>query len=117
MIGAFNELSENLIRCRLAQSGGPEVMRPLGRFRADLPTSAVQAELREWLHDERPDRIVALRPLPGSPLFQSSDYRTYNAWQLAAIDGIEADAGMRMTARQAFAETQVEVVIFAPLPR
>jgi hypothetical protein len=117
VIGAFNELSENLIRCRLAQAGGPEVTRPLGRFRAGLPAPAVQAELREWLHDERPDRIVALRPLPASPLLQSSDYRTYNAWQLAAIAGLESDPEMRVTAPQAFAETQVEVLIFAPLPR
>jgi hypothetical protein len=117
VIGSFNELSENLIRCRLAQEGGPEVTPPLGRFRADLPPAAVQKELSDWLRDEHPDRIVALRPLPGSPLLQSSDYRTYNAWQLAAITGLEADAGMTVTARQAFPATQVEVLTFAPLPR
>ncbi|HEY0558574.1 MAG TPA: hypothetical protein VGG20_30255, partial [Thermoanaerobaculia bacterium] len=117
VVGSFNELSENLIRCRLAQNGGPEVVRPLGRFRADLPPAAVQKELRGWLRDEHPDRIVALRPLPGSPLLESSDYRTYNAWQLAAIAGLEADAGMTVTARRAFPETQVEVLVFSPLPR
>jgi len=117
VIGSFNELSENLIRCRLAQAGGPEVAKPLGRFRADLPPFAVQKELRDWLRDERPDRVVSLRPLPESPLMQSSDYRTYNAWQLAAIAGLEADAGMKVTARQSFPETGIEVLIFAPLPR
>jgi hypothetical protein len=117
VIGSFNELSENLIRCRLAQTGGPEVVRSLGRFRADLPPAAVQKELRDWLHDERPDRIVALRPLPESPLMQSSDYRTYNAWQLAAIAGLEADSGVQVTARRAFPETQVEVLVFSPRAR
>jgi hypothetical protein len=117
VIGSFNELSENLIRCRLAQAVGPGVVRPLGRFRADLPPAAVQKELRGWLRDEHPDRIVALRPLPESPLMQSSDYRTYNAWQLAAITGLEADAGMTVTARRTFPETQVEVLVFEPVER
>ncbi len=117
VVGSFNELSENLIRCRLAQSGGPEVVRPLGRFRADLPPAAVRKELRGWLRDEHPDRIVALRPLPGSPLLESSDYRAYNAWQLAAIAGLEADAGMTVTARRAFPETQVEALVFTPRAR
>jgi hypothetical protein len=45
---------------------------------------------------------------------QSSDYRTYNAWQLAAIAGLETDPGLRVTARQPFPETQVEVVVFVP---
>jgi hypothetical protein len=117
VLGSFNELSENLIRCRLAQAGGPGVVRPLGRFRADLPPAAVRKELRGWLHDERPDRIVALRPLPGSPLMESSDYRTYNAWQLAAISGLETDAGLKVTARQAFPATRLEVLTFTPVPR
>jgi hypothetical protein len=117
VIGSFNELSENLIRCHLAQAGGPEVARPLGRFRADLPPAAVRKELGDWLRDERPDRIAALRPLPGSPLLESSDYRTYNAWQLAAIAGLEADPRMRVTAREVFPATQIEVLVFAPLKR
>ncbi|HEX4497578.1 MAG TPA: hypothetical protein VIE43_18030, partial [Thermoanaerobaculia bacterium] len=114
VIGSFNELSENLIRCRLAQAGGPEVAKPLGRFRADLPPAAVQKELRGWLRDEHPDRIVALRPLSGSPLLESSDYHTYNAWQLAAIAGLEADPRMRVMARQEFPAAQVEVLVLAP---
>jgi hypothetical protein len=114
VLGSFNELSENLIRCRLAQAGGPGVVRPLGRFRADLPPINVRKELHGWLRDEHPDRIVALRPLPGSPLMASSDYRTYNAWQLAAIAGLEVDPGIRVTARQAFPATQVEVLVFTP---
>jgi hypothetical protein len=114
VIGSFNELSENLIRCRLAQAGGPEVAKPLGRFRADLPPAAVRTELRGWLRYEHPDRIVALRPLPGSPLLESSDYHTYNAWQLVAIAGLEADPRMRVMARQEFPAAQVEVLVLAP---
>jgi hypothetical protein len=90
---------------------------PLDRFRADLPPASVQKEPRDWLRDERPDRIVALRPLPESPLLESSDYRTYNAWQLAAIAGLEADSRVTVAARRAFPETRVEVLVFSPRAR
>jgi hypothetical protein len=117
LIGSFSELSENLIRCRLAQRGGsdgPEVTPPLVRFSPDLPAAAVRERLLDWRREERPDRIVALRLLPASPLFAGADYQTYNAWQLAAISGLAADPTLRVTARQSFVETQVEVLVFTP---
>lgn len=115
VIGSFNELSENLIRCRVAQRGGAEVARPMARFSAGLPPPAVSARLHDWLREERPGRIAALRPLPGSPLLTGEDYRTYNAWQLATIAALEADPGVRLTARQPFPAAQVEVLVFAPV--
>jgi hypothetical protein len=74
----------------------------------------VSARLHDWLREERPGRVAALRPLPGSPLLAGEDYRTYNAWQLAAIAALEADPGARLTARQPFEAAQVEVLVFAP---
>ena len=113
VIGSFNELSENLIRCRLAQTGGAEVAEPLPRFRADLPPAQVRERLQDWLRDERPGRIAAIRLLPASPLFNGADYRTYNAWQLAAIAALESDPGMQVVARRSFTAPQLEVLVFA----
>jgi hypothetical protein len=115
VIGSFNELSENLIRCRLAQLGGAEVTPSMSRFPASLPPPAVSARLHDWLGEERPDRVAALRLLPESPLFNGADYRSYNAWQLAAVAALEADSGVRLTARQPFAAAQMEVLVFAPV--
>jgi len=120
LVGSFSELSENLIRCRLAQRGGiggsagPEVTPPLTRFPRELPAAAVRARLDDWRREGRPDRIVALRLLPGSPLYAGADYQTYNAWQLAAIDGLAADPTLRVAARQRFADTQLEILVFTP---
>jgi hypothetical protein len=114
VVGSFNELSENLIRCRLAQEEGPEGVRPLSRFPADLPRDKVRARLAEWLAEERPDRIVALRPLTGSPILADPDYRGYNAWQLTAIAALDADPTMRSIGRQGFPATKLEVLVFAP---
>jgi hypothetical protein len=125
VLGAFNQLSGNLIRCRLAQLGGAadgthvgtEVVPPLARFPAGLPPAAADARLRAWLGRERPDRVVALRPLPGSGMLVDEDYRSYNAWQLEALDGLAtlaAGSGARLAARQAFPEAGVEVSIYLP---
>lgn len=113
VIGSFNELSENLIRCRLAQTGGAAVARPLPRFSAGLPPAEIARRLHEWLRDERPGRVVALRLLPASPLFTSEDYRAYNAWQLAAIAALESDPGARLLDRQSFAAARLEVLSLA----
>jgi hypothetical protein len=114
VLGAFNQLSENLIRCRLAQLGSAVVVPPLARFPGGLPRAAADARLGEWLGRERPDRVVALRPLPGSPLFADEDYRSYNAWQLEALDGLAAGSGARLAARQTFPDAGVEVSIYFP---
>jgi hypothetical protein len=110
VIGSFNELSENLIRCRLAQTGGVEMARPLPRFSAGLPPAEIAKRLHDWLRDERPGRVVALRPLPASPLLTSKDYRLYNAWQLAAIAALESDPETRILNRRSFAAAQLEVL-------
>ncbi len=122
VIGSFNQLSENLIRCRLAQLGSPAggtadgigVVPPLARFPAGLPRAVADARLGEWLGRERPDRVVALRPLPGSRIFVDEDYRTYNAWQLQALAALAGGSAARLTARQAFSAAGVEVSIYVP---
>jgi hypothetical protein len=112
VLGSFNELSENLIRCRLAQTGGPEVARPLARFHGEPAPADADARVRAWLARERAGRVVALRPLPASPLLEGGDYRDYNAWQLAAIAALEADPAARVEARRAFPAVGLEVVVF-----
>jgi hypothetical protein len=113
VIGSFNELSENLIRCRLAQLGGPEVTRSLARFDAGgMPPAQVAARVKIWLLREHPDRIAVVRLLPGSPLFSGEDYHTYNAWQLAAVPVLAADPALRIAAREQFAASQLEILIF-----
>jgi hypothetical protein len=113
VLGSFNELSENLVRCRLAQAGGPEVARPLARFRDLPPPAAVAGRVRGWLQREQAGRVAALRLLPASPLFASEDYRAYNAWQLGAIAAIEGDADWRIVERRLFPAAGLEVVVFA----
>ena len=113
VLGSFNELSESLIRCRLAQTGGSEAARPLARFRGAQPPDAVAERVRGWLRREQAGRVATLRPLPASPLFASEDYRAYNAWQLAAIAALEKEPGWRVVERRAFPEAGVEVVVFA----
>jgi hypothetical protein len=112
VLGSFNELSENLIRCRLARTGGPEVARPLPRFRGELAPEARAARVRDWLLREHAGRVAALRPLPASPLLQEGDYRDHNAWQLAAIAALEAGPAARVESRRAFPAAGVEVVVF-----
>ena len=114
VVGSFNQLSENLIRCRLAQLGSAEVVPPLARFSPGLPREAADARLRGWLGRERPDRVIALRPLPESRISLDEDYRSYNSWQLAALAALAAGPGGRQTARQAFPAAGVEVLIYAP---
>lgn len=110
VIGSFNELSENLIRCRLAQIGGVEMTRPLPRFSAGLPPAEIAERLHDWLRDESPGRVVTLRPLPASPLLTSEDYRAYNAWQLAAIAALKSGPEARIVARQISPAAQLEIL-------
>jgi hypothetical protein len=117
VIGSFNELSGSLIRCRLAQTGGGEVTRSLPRFSAGLTPAEIAKRLQGWLRAEHPGLVVALRPLPASPLLDSEDYRAYNAWQLAAVAALESDPGARLVARRSFPDAQLEVLFFAAGPR
>jgi len=106
VLGSFNELSENLIRCRLAQLGGPEMARPLRHSRG-APAPA----LRDWLRREGADRVLAIRLLPASP-WAGEDYRRYNLWQLEAIAAIEGDPEWRAVESREFPEVGVEVLVF-----
>jgi hypothetical protein len=99
-------------RARLAQTGGPEVARPLSRSRGELAPEAMDGRVRDWLRREHAGRVAALRPLPASPLLREGDYRDLNAWQLAAIAALEAGPAARAEARRAFPAAGVEVVVF-----
>ncbi|HEV8578861.1 MAG TPA: hypothetical protein VGX68_07215 [Thermoanaerobaculia bacterium] len=114
VIGTFNELSESLVRWRLAMDVKTRhvlVVKPPSRFAADLPQEEIQRRLRRWLDQERPARILAIRLLPESPFYRTSDYQLYNAWQLAAIDVLEKEPGWQVRRGRRFKALELEIVI------
>jgi hypothetical protein len=107
VIGTFNELSDDLVRWWLAldeKARDIDVAAPLPRRRAP----------RQWLDRERPARILAIRALPASRFYQTSDFQLYNAWQLAAIAALEQDPAWRVTGRRRFEGLGLEVVVIEP---
>lgn len=118
VIGTFNELSENLVRWRLAMDAKTRhvlVVKPPSRFAAHLPQEEIQRRLRKWLDQERPARVLAIRLLPASPFYRTSDFQLYNAWQLAAIDVLEKEPGWQVRRRRRFKALELEMVILGPL--
>lgn len=118
-VGSSNELSDSLFRWSLAQEGGfagPEVVDPLPRFRADLPADRVAAKVGEWLEEERPDRLIALRPLPGAAAHANGDFAAYNAWQVAAVAALEAHPGWTAIRRRELPRVEIEALYFEPRP-
>ncbi len=114
VIGTFNELSDNLVRWRLAldeASRETTVVDPPARFDTGLPAPEVQARLQRWIDRERPERVLAIRLLPASRFYQSQDFQTYNAWQLAAIRVLKQDLGWRIRRRQRFGALRIEVEV------
>ena len=67
VLGSFNELSENLIRCRLAQTGGPEVAHPLARFHGKPALDEEDERVRGWLRREQAGRVAPSARCPGAP--------------------------------------------------
>jgi hypothetical protein len=117
VIGTFNELSDSLVRWRLAQhgnTGGVTVVDSLSRFAADLSTEEVDRRLRRWLERERPDRILAIRLLPASRLFGGRDFQNFNAWQLAAVAALEETPAWRVTRRKRFPALELEILVLDP---
>ncbi|HSS76169.1 MAG TPA: hypothetical protein VLV54_05425 [Thermoanaerobaculia bacterium] len=110
VIGTFNELSDSLVRWRLAQQdakGEAVVVSPPRRADAEL------GQLRRWLAEERPVRILALQLRPNSP-FYNDDYQRYNAWQLAMIDTLEKIEGWQEKEVRVFEPLALEVVVLEP---
>jgi hypothetical protein len=106
LIGTFNEFSDNLVRWSLAQKN-IELARSLQRpDPGDVPR-----DLAEWLEREKPRRILAVRLLPRSPLFQGPDFQRYNAWQLEALRILQADPLWQETRARRFRELDLEIVV------
>ncbi|HWN40702.1 MAG TPA: hypothetical protein VNW71_00690 [Thermoanaerobaculia bacterium] len=106
LIGTFNELSDNLVRWSLAQKN-IELAHPIQRPR----TGEVRRQLEEWLEREKPRRILAVRLLPRSPLFQGPDYQRYNAWQLEALKILQADPSWQETRARRFRHLDLEILV------
>lgn len=104
LIGTFNEFSDNLVRWSLSPV---QLVRPLQRPKA----GEVPRRLGEWLAKEKPRRILAVRLLPRSPLFQGPDYQSYNAWQLEALRILQADPAWTVTRRKRFRQLDLEIVV------
>ena len=71
----------------------------------------LRPELAEWLERERPRRILAVRLLPRSPIFQGPDFQRYNAWQIEALRLLRADPSWKVTRRVRFRWLELEVVV------
>ncbi|MEA2562538.1 MAG: hypothetical protein QOH06_4042 [Acidobacteriota bacterium] len=106
LIGTFNELSDNLVRWSLAQKN-IEIARSLQRPQP----GEIPRQLAEWLEREKPRRILALRLLPRSPLFQGPDFQSYNAWQLDALKILQADPSWQETRARRFRELDLEILV------
>jgi hypothetical protein len=106
VIGTFNELSDSLVRWRLALD---EETREIEMVRSP----SRHGRLQDWLVKEKPDRIVAIRLLPSSR-FHGQDFQLHNAWQLRTISALERDPAWRVNRRKAFAGLDLEVLVIDP---
>jgi hypothetical protein len=110
VIGSFNELSDDLVRWWLATDAGARavtLVKPLPR----------RLSPGTWLGREDPSRILAIQQLPGSQFSGTSDFRLYNAWQLAAIAALERDPAWRVKRRRRFEGLGMEVMVIEPSSR
>jgi hypothetical protein len=116
VIGTFNQLSENLLRWTLAQdtrTRAVHLVRGPDRLPPHPAPALVATATLEWLAEERPQRILALRVLPDSPFFADADFVSYNAWQLAVIDALPATGSWELESRQ-FCGLGLELLAFRP---
>lgn len=109
VIGSFNELSGSLVRWRLALAEKTEDLEVV-----DGPSR--REPIREWLEEERPQRILAVRLLPTSHLYRGQDFQSYNAWQLAAIDSLEKAEGWKVKRRRRFEALEMEILVLETPP-
>ena len=104
LIGTFNEFSDNLVRWSLSPI---QLVQPLQRPK----TGEVPRRLGEWLAKEKPRRILAVRLLPRSPVFQGPDYQSFNAWQLEALRILQKDPAWKVTRRKRFRQLDLELMV------
>jgi hypothetical protein len=106
LIGTFNEFSDSLVRWSLAPSRielAPALQRP--------KPGQVGRRFSEWLEKEKPQRVLAVRLLPRSRIFQGGDFQSFNAWQLEALQILLADPRWQVTRRVRFRQLDLEVVV------
>lgn len=106
LLGTFNEFSDNLVRWSMAQKN-LELARQLQRPKP----GEVGRDLAEWLEREKPRRILGVRLLPRSPLFQGPDFQRYNVWQLEALKILQADPSWQETRARRFRELDLEIMV------
>jgi hypothetical protein len=114
LLGTFNQLSESLVRWWLAQdprSRNAEIVAPPRRFDGKLPPEEIRSRMDRWIEKEKPERILAIRVLPSSRFFHEEDFQRYNAWQLPAIESLEAGGGWKVVRRRKFRRVGVEIVV------
>lgn len=119
VLGTFNELSESLVRWWLYQdprAQGAAIVDPPRRFDGKRPPGEIRKRMDRWLEEERPERIVAIRLLPESPLFHGEDFQRYNSWQLAALEVLEQDPGWKVERRRKFRGLDLEMLVLDRRP-
>lgn len=119
VIGTFNELSESLVRWWLYQDPRAReaaIVDPPARFDGKRPPEEIRKKMDRWLGEEEPERILAIRLLPSSPLFQGEDFQRYNSWQLAAIGVLENDPGWKVERRRKFRSLNLEMLVLDRRP-
>lgn len=119
VLGTFNELSESLVRWWLYQdprARGAAIVDPPSRFDGKRSPGEIRKRMDRWLEEERPERIVAVRLLPESPIFHGEDFQRYNSWQLAALDVLEKDSGWKVTRRRKFRSLDLEMLVLDRRP-
>ena len=97
-MGATNELSDALVRWRLfsrARAETPFLSAPRG-IDAETPHAERDRKFDAWLAREKPARLIALEPLPGSPLRTDRDFMRYNAWQAESLVRLDASGRWRL---------------------
>lgn len=107
VLGSFNELSGSLVRWWLALDDKTENLEV-------VENPSRREPVREWLEEERPERIVAIRLLPTSRFYRGRDFQSYNAWQLAVIDSLEKSEGWKVKRRRRFEGLEMEILVLAP---
>jgi hypothetical protein len=70
--------------------------------------------VRGWLERERPRRLVAATPRPGSRWTTDRDYQRYNAWQAEALRLALREGRWRGAGRRVFPELGLRVAGWQP---
>jgi hypothetical protein len=119
VLGTFNELSESLVRWWLYQDSRARtaaIVDPPSRFDGKRPPEEIRKKMDCWLEEERPERIVAIRLLPESPIFHGEDFQRYNSWQLVALDVLKKDPGWKVARRRKFRSLDLEMLVLDRRP-